>query len=125
MSVSRDYRVRAEALRDQPSCLRCSITRDLQVHHVVALADGGSDTADNVSVICGACHREWHQLLEGLVPYEEFLDSVPARVLAGIAISPETKDLTMSDVRHHWNIARLGLLYPAGPQRDAVFDLFC
>lgn len=32
----------------------------LEVHHLRRLADGGSDTVDNVAALCPACHREVH-----------------------------------------------------------------
>jgi 5-methylcytosine-specific restriction endonuclease McrA len=32
----------------------------LEVHHIVSLADGGSDKVDNAVAICPNCHRECH-----------------------------------------------------------------
>ena len=32
----------------------------LEVHHVIRLADGGQDTADNAVALCPNCHRELH-----------------------------------------------------------------
>jgi 5-methylcytosine-specific restriction endonuclease McrA len=32
----------------------------LEVHHIVSLADGGSDTVDNAVALCPNCHRECH-----------------------------------------------------------------
>ncbi len=32
----------------------------LEVHHIVALADGGQDTVDNAVALCPNCHRECH-----------------------------------------------------------------
>lgn len=36
----------------------------LEEHHVIALADGGTDTMDNVVAICPNCHRKIHILDE-------------------------------------------------------------
>ncbi|TOH95879.1 hypothetical protein CGI69_24690 [Vibrio parahaemolyticus] len=32
----------------------------LEVHHVIPLKDGGSDTVENVKALCPNCHREAH-----------------------------------------------------------------
>ncbi len=32
----------------------------LEVHHVIRLADGGSDTINNSVALCPNCHRELH-----------------------------------------------------------------
>lgn len=47
----------------------------LEEHHVKRLADGGSDTMDNVVAICPNCHRKMHVLN----------DEVDMIVLEGIA----------------------------------------
>lgn len=39
-------------------CVICGTTEDLQVHHVVGAADGGSTTPDNLMVLCAKHHRE-------------------------------------------------------------------
>ncbi len=36
----------------------------LEVHHVLALADGGPDTVDNVAALCPNCHRACHLAME-------------------------------------------------------------
>lgn len=51
----------------------------LEEHHVKRLADGGSDTMDNVVAVCPNCHRKLHVLndeadtvvLEGIVEQNE------------------------------------------------------
>lgn len=67
---ARDAAVRAWALRrarghcEGCGCLAPFITRDgepyLESHHIRRLADGGSDTVDNVAALCPNCHREVH-----------------------------------------------------------------
>lgn len=34
----------------------------LETHHIEWLGDGGSDTVDNVVVLCPNCHRRMHSL---------------------------------------------------------------
>lgn len=34
----------------------------LESHHVIWLADGGSDSVDNVVALCPNCHRKMHSL---------------------------------------------------------------
>ena len=34
----------------------------LEVHHVDYMANGGSDTIDNVVALCPNCHRKMHAL---------------------------------------------------------------
>jgi 5-methylcytosine-specific restriction endonuclease McrA len=44
------------AVRERRSCARCASGKDLQAHHMIAIADGGEDHADNIVVLCGHCH---------------------------------------------------------------------
>jgi 5-methylcytosine-specific restriction endonuclease McrA len=59
-------RARKAALaRDGFACRECGSGRDLTVHHVVALRDGGDTTAlANLVTLCRRCHaplsrRDW------------------------------------------------------------------
>lgn len=49
-------------------CLRnkevlCSLNPPLllEVHHVIEVSDGGTDSADNLQVLCAECHEETHR----------------------------------------------------------------
>jgi 5-methylcytosine-specific restriction endonuclease McrA len=44
--------------RDGQRCTRCGETDGLEVHHVIAAADGGSTAPQNLIALCGSCHRE-------------------------------------------------------------------
>jgi 5-methylcytosine-specific restriction endonuclease McrA len=44
--------------RDGFACTRCGATRDLEVHHVVAAADGGATSLENCITLCFDCHLE-------------------------------------------------------------------
>lgn len=67
---ARDPAVRAWALRRARwRCEACGCAAPfltaagepyLEVHHLRRLADGGSDTVDNVAALCPTCHREVH-----------------------------------------------------------------
>src|SRR5436190_10615081 len=42
--------------RDGGRCWNCGSTTDLQFDHVIPLALGGSNTADNVELLCRTCN---------------------------------------------------------------------
>ena len=63
-------RVRREVLaRDRHRCRApgCGRTRFLEVHHIVPRKRGGSNRAENLVTLCGACHRLWHERGGGAV----------------------------------------------------------
>ena len=55
-------KVRAVYLSKHPLCERCEAAGRLvpatEVHHIVAVADGGSDTDDNLQALCKPCHSK-------------------------------------------------------------------
>jgi 5-methylcytosine-specific restriction endonuclease McrA len=53
-------RVRASLLGPGACCRVCGSTRDLEVHHVIAAAEGGSTKPENLVVLC----REHHLVAE-------------------------------------------------------------
>ncbi len=57
-------RVRREVLaRDKHRCQApgCGRTRFLEVHHIVSRQQGGSNKAENLTTLCAACHRLYHE----------------------------------------------------------------
>ena len=48
-----------------PFVRRSDGTVYLEVHHLIPLANGGSDTVDNVVAVCPNCHRRLHLGIEG------------------------------------------------------------
>jgi 5-methylcytosine-specific restriction endonuclease McrA len=42
--------------RDGGACMKCGASRELQFDHVIPLAKGGSDTADNIQLLCRTCN---------------------------------------------------------------------
>ncbi|THA41826.1 hypothetical protein E6W17_02760 [Streptomyces sp. A1547] len=49
-------KVRAEAVRLQPYCSFCGTSNDLTGDHLLPLKEGGSNTVDNVRVLCRQCN---------------------------------------------------------------------
>lgn len=46
--------------RDGWRCALCDDTRQLQIHHAVPRAAGGSDFPDNLITLCARCHAAAH-----------------------------------------------------------------
>ncbi|MFI8237591.1 HNH endonuclease [Streptomyces sp. NPDC085866] len=49
-------KVRAEAIALQPWCLFCGKTTDLTGDHIVPLKEGGTNSLDNIRVLCRSCN---------------------------------------------------------------------
>ena len=62
MDRRRWERARLAALdRDDYACTRCGSRIELEVHHVVALEDGGDEyDVGNLSTLCRGCHIDEH-----------------------------------------------------------------
>lgn len=43
--------------RDDGRCVRCGAEDDLQFDHVIPIARGGGNAADNIQILCGDCNR--------------------------------------------------------------------
>lgn len=44
--------------RDDGRCVACSAEDDLQFDHVIPVARGGGNAAENLQVLCGTCNRQ-------------------------------------------------------------------
>jgi len=51
---------RSNAIQFSPSCEICGEDQLLHVHHDIPLSKGGSNLADNLSVLCESCHSGEH-----------------------------------------------------------------
>lgn len=96
--ADRDQAIADEAKRLQPFCSRCSARKRLHAHHVVPFGDGGADTLDNLSVLCCQCHDEWHRTLEGRVPYDAFLTTIPGHRAAAIFMIADQQNRTLAEL---------------------------
>lgn len=43
--------------RDDGRCVRCGAQEDLQFDHVIPVARGGGNAAENIQILCGPCNR--------------------------------------------------------------------
>lgn len=46
--------------RDDQKCLNCLAEEDLMPAHYIAKGRGGTDTLDNLMLLCFKCHRKQH-----------------------------------------------------------------
>ena len=44
--------------RDAGRCVKCGSEDDLQFDHVIPVAKGGGNVAENVQILCGDCNRQ-------------------------------------------------------------------
>jgi len=52
---------RAAALqRDEHRCVRCGETNQVEVHHIIPVAAGGTHHLDNLTTLCPRHHRHEH-----------------------------------------------------------------
>lgn len=49
-------KARAEAIRLQPYCLFCGTSNDLTGDHILPMKEGGSNSLDNIRVLCRSCN---------------------------------------------------------------------
>lgn len=50
--------------RDKNKCQRCKLNAGeahLQVHHILPVANGGTDDKENLILLCSTCHTKVHQ----------------------------------------------------------------
>jgi hypothetical protein len=49
-------------------CIYCKSIKNLHIHHIIPLADGGSNTMYNVELVCSSCHLDLHKQLNSILP---------------------------------------------------------
>lgn len=52
--------IRRRILERDRACVKCASVESLQVHHIIALRDGGSNEDSNLETLCKQCHLEHH-----------------------------------------------------------------
>lgn len=101
--MARSSKVRQEVLaRDNYECQRCGRGRikELEVHHVKALADGGLDQTDNAIALCRTCHREWHLVEEvSSLPFSSWLLTPRCDQMAAFWLQDFEPGLDVEDAR--------------------------
>ena len=103
MKKARSNSVRVAALRKgSRQCLRCDGKTGIQVHHIVALADGGKDVVENTVLLCVTCHRDWHQRFEGRYDFDKFAVTPPNWLINHFLIEEELENATINDIYNAW-----------------------
>ena len=54
--IPQDVKI-AVTLRDQGKCVQCGATEDLHFDHKVPWSRGGTNTVNNIQLLCGGCNR--------------------------------------------------------------------
>lgn len=44
------------------NCIRCGSTKNIEKHHIIHRANGGSDEPDNMRYLCQGCHDYQHAI---------------------------------------------------------------
>ena len=90
--------------RDRNACQKCGRAfknrehlEFLQVHHVKAVPDGGTDDMSNLITLCMSCHAEWHALaLASTYPFATWLTKPPLLLLLSFLQSAEKAEEPMT-----------------------------
>lgn len=92
-----------------PQCAKCMRfepwgSSAMEVHHIIALADGGSNDTGNLTVLCSACHEEWHMHTEGTKDFSEWRSAMPlwAYSAIGAADDPSLKREMLVNAENAW-----------------------
>lgn len=72
---------------EMPGCVRPLFLREdgssyVEVHHILPLAEGGSDTIENAAALCPSCHREHHHGMDKVLLRKTLRAHVQARMLS-------------------------------------------
>lgn len=104
----RNQQIAAKQKKSNSACERCMSVRGLVSHHIIAMADGGEDSIDNMVTLCSECHREWHRI-EGVIRalragFDDWMDTPSPSYLTGIFLKKEYGEKTVNEIRalfHH------------------------
>jgi hypothetical protein len=97
----------------------CRSTRNLEIHHLRAIADGGQHVASNATVRCGSCHHAHHDgrlMISGTAP-----DKIETRWLHEPSHSDTASSkLDNAIVREEARIALVGMGWKPTIARSAI-----
>jgi RuvA, C-terminal domain/Domain of unknown function (DUF222)/HNH endonuclease len=98
----------------------CRSTRNLEIHHLVAIADGGLPVASNGTLRCGSCHHAHHDgrlMISGTAP-----DNIETRWLHDRPPADSKSSSTLDDaiVREEARIALVGMGWKPMIARAAI-----
>lgn len=90
--------------RDNDACRKCGVRKELKIHHITSVVDGGTNELDNLILLCGKCHSEWHMMhsLMPLIGWDRWLALPPAAMIVQWFVSlddPELAGLPVGEVR--------------------------
>lgn len=94
-------KLRQEILeRDGQRCVKCNRSTDLDVHHVHAVGDGGTDEPENLVTLCKTCHLEWH-VFERVctIPFQEWVTYPPVHQLIIALRAPIPEGISAQEYR--------------------------
>jgi len=83
--------------RDDHKCCKCGRCESLQIHHVLAVMDGGRDDDDNLKTLCTPCHKEWH-IVESVsyIDFDQWIEYPPAhRLVSAMHHMASSQDATL------------------------------
>jgi len=105
--VNKSIRTRV-LLRDEGACQKCGRRDHLNIHHIQAVMDGGSDDDSNLVTVCIPCHREW-ELAEMVmdIPFDRWLPLPSYDVLLMSVLSQGF----IFEYKHHDEVLSIGEVY--------------
>jgi len=94
-------------LRDNHTCKKCGRRDLLDIHHIQAVMDGGSNEPENLITLCNVCHREWELAEMTLeVPFATWLPLPPYHVLFTSFLTKDAWSAPLSASDMHTNIMK-------------------
>lgn len=98
-------------------CGHCGWAKRLQLHHIIPVSSGGSNTADNLAPLCQECHREWHHVVQraGGFTFAQWVTSPPYHHLLGVFLDSHlwTEDVSAAKIHRAIEVASARVLHPA------------
>lgn len=61
-------------------CKRCCSIKNLEVHHIIPISDGGDNDFNNLIVLCKSCHNEWHKTEQHYLKFDDFIKKPPSEI---------------------------------------------